>query len=354
MRTSEMVLEDETVMDAAEFAGRLPNELSWNETNTSNAISERYCCYLHDLFGQALAVVRHEDREMAEAIELMVCSADANSLSEAILDPYVAFVLIHPERLYDQYWRCLAFVEFSRILNREIAGSSLKRIIVSARHYNSDHSFPINISIDDELPIPHMEGGGNAISLIPSEAHRILMSKTKSALDVIASNPIAFDFFSLGTERLSFRRESDVPTKFSSGSFRDLPGLSLMLNADQTSISALSLADAMVHESIHAVLYKYEALGPRLVPPGHSDLGRIASPWTGTPLEIDSFVQACFVWYGLHSFWIRAVAIPESHSFVERSEKGFKSLAYNERCNDCEQFLAPGVGQVLRSLPSLL
>jgi hypothetical protein len=34
---------------------------------------------------------------------------------------------------------------------------------------------------------------------------------------------------------------------------------------------------------------------------------RIASPWTRNPLPLRPFLQACFVWYGLLTFWSSAL-----------------------------------------------
>jgi hypothetical protein len=34
---------------------------------------------------------------------------------------------------------------------------------------------------------------------------------------------------------------------------------------------------------------------------------RARSLWTGTPLPLRSYLQACFVWYGLLHFWAAAV-----------------------------------------------
>ena len=66
-----------------------------------------------------------------------------------------------------------------------------------------------------------------------------------------------------------------------------------------------ALADALVHEAIHAILYSIECSNP-LVSAAPAGL-LIRSPWSGNSLSIRTYLHACFVWYGLAKFWHAAL-----------------------------------------------
>ena len=69
------------------------------------------------------------------------------------------------------------------------------------------------------------------------------------------------------------------------------------------------IADAIVHEAIHALLYMQEQKKPWVHDPDlYGPAVRTLSPWSGNPLPLRPFMQAAFVWYGLLQFWTRALA----------------------------------------------
>jgi HEXXH motif-containing protein len=83
----------------------------------------------------------------------------------------------------------------------------------------------------------------------------------------------------------------------------------------------VTLANALVHEAIHAVLYIVERTFPFVTSgPGGVDRWQgikdgvdenmtitARSPWSGRELTIYSFAQAVFVWFGLWQFWRKAL-----------------------------------------------
>jgi hypothetical protein len=95
-------------------------------------------------------------------------------------------------------------------------------------------------------------------------------------------------------------------------SFSNKPVLGRMglANADSNRWTVSKIADSIVHEAIHALIYKIE-LTNSLYLDDSLEGGplRIASPWTGRKLPVHSFLHACFVWFGLWNFW--GLASPE-------------------------------------------
>lgn len=109
---------------------------------------------------------------------------------------------------------------------------------------------------------------------------------------------------------------------FSSGSMNQYVGRSIFWNAHLTSVDTGTLAEALVHEAIHTLLDMHRARTHWVPSPRQSSADDvIVSPWTGSGLLLESFLQACFVWYGLLHFW-RTVGASSAPFSRERVEKG--------------------------------
>ncbi len=98
----------------------------------------------------------------------------------------------------------------------------------------------------------------------------------------------------------------------------------------------VALVEALVHEAIHGLVGMSEAVGlvrgPSHVwladPYPYDGASRVRSPWTGTPLDLPTYLHAVFVWYGLLGFWTRVYPLglwPEARvrSRVQRALCGF-------------------------------
>jgi hypothetical protein len=112
------------------------------------------------------------------------------------------------------------------------------------------------------------------------------------------------------------------PMLFSSASNFPYIGRSLLINAGEAGDSQLT--DALVHESIHSLLYMIDVVEKWM--PLNAVIHRVGrsiiSPWTGRPLNPGNFCQAIFVWYGLFNFWHLALA----HNIYDK-EYGEKRIA---------------------------
>jgi HEXXH motif-containing protein len=83
------------------------------------------------------------------------------------------------------------------------------------------------------------------------------------------------------------------------------PGRVLLRGVEESDTA--SLAGSLIHEAIHQLLYVLEYEGKFLVDDAEAKANaRVTSLWSGRSLELHSFFHACFVWYGLASFWGRA------------------------------------------------
>ena len=84
------------------------------------------------------------------------------------------------------------------------------------------------------------------------------------------------------------------------------------------------IADALVHEAIHCAIDHCELEQPIVTELNVE--ARIQSPWSGRWLDLNTFVQACYVWYGLANFWDQVGRRPDL-----RSEGGSAMLAQARR-----------------------
>ncbi len=119
-----------------------------------------------------------------------------------------------------------------------------------------------------------------------------------------------------------------IPIKIRAGygstSKRSFPGRVILRGIERA--SAAIVAEALIHEAIHQLMYVLEYEGPFVI----EDLSeRVRSAWTGRPLLIDAFFHACFVWYGLAQFWALAGASgafssDEVRSALDRCGAGFQ------------------------------
>jgi hypothetical protein len=116
------------------------------------------------------------------------------------------------------------------------------------------------------------------------------------------------DFVVTFNKVLIFVKDAAAPEQFSSGSTTQYVGRTFITNPHVRSVDIADLAEALVHEGIHALLFMEELHRPwGDIPELRDGVRRVESPWTGNSLSLSSFLQACFVWYGLAHFWALAM-----------------------------------------------
>jgi hypothetical protein len=119
--------------------------------------------------------------------------------------------------------------------------------------------------------------------------------------------------------------------RFSSGSTNQHIGRSIFWNAHLPAVDVGTVAEGLVHEAVHSLLYMNEACSPWLLDPEDPDTAHtlVISPWSGATLTLQPFLQACFVWYALAHFWNAAhetASLPSEriHSGITTALAGFQ------------------------------
>jgi hypothetical protein len=128
------------------------------------------------------------------------------------------------------------------------------------------------------------------------------------------------------------RWDNRVP-RFRSASTDLAHGRPVLHNVHRSGVTPELIADALVHEAIHALLDLAEDADP-ITPMRRQNRSAIdgcrviASPWTGRLLDVNTFVQACYVWYGLVRFWThvcsRLGSTRQSEILLGRAVSGFR------------------------------
>ena len=117
------------------------------------------------------------------------------------------------------------------------------------------------------------------------------------------TSPHVLDFATTFNKVLVSQKDPVATRQFTSGSTGQFVGRSFVTNPHLDSVRQVDLAEALVHEGIHSLLYMQErtrSWGP--APELEDSIARVVSPWSGNHLSLASFLHACFVWYGLAHF----------------------------------------------------
>jgi len=202
-----------------------------------------------------------------------------------------------------------------------MSGPSLKDF--SPIDVASPHALAIDLEgVDDKAEAPRRP-------LASSEVQTILdrLSETRDRMG--DTNQELLDFVVTFTKVLVLQRDAEAPKMFSTGSSAQYVGRSVFGNPHLDTVDLALLAEGLVHEAIHSLLYMSERLEPWVTTPDlYGPEQRTRSNWTGHALPLRSYLQAAFVWYGLAQFWCQALsagAFPadRARARITQSVRGF-------------------------------
>jgi HEXXH motif-containing protein len=189
--------------------------------------------------------------------------------------------------------------------------------------FGSPHALKVDLSgADREPPPPRASLEGGELQLVHQRLADAASGIRLTAQDVT-------DFVCGFNTVLILQPDPEVPTSFSSGSNGRYIGRSFLANPQASGVGPAILADAIVHEGIHGLLYMQEYHRAWIYDSrGLTRDARVKSPWSGRPLPLPPFLQACFVWYGLLHFWALALEAgaferEEVHRHLGRALRGF-------------------------------
>lgn len=158
------------------------------------------------------------------------------------------------------------------------------------------------LPIDTRCPVTRGEAPGMATrsAPIPQAEEPKIVGRLVDTIGLIEAASTATLQLFRDFVRVIVAREVPQERMFYAGGARVTPGRIIVNNVFGAG-GIERVADALVHEAIHCAIDHCELEQPIVIALGVED--RIESPWTGRSLDLNTFVQACFVWYGLANFW---------------------------------------------------
>jgi hypothetical protein len=168
--------------------------------------------------------------------------------------------------------------------------------------FGSPHAAHVDLTGADRKDLPPRPD-------FTAEEATLVFRRIEGALRQIEATAPAVGRFVAGFNKVVvLQKDPEAPGSFASGSNGHFIGRTFLANPHLPELDDSLVADALVHEAIHALLYMQELQEPWFPEPGvKRSLPRVASPWTGSLLPFPSYLQACFVWYGLLHFWSLAL-----------------------------------------------
>jgi HEXXH motif-containing protein len=167
--------------------------------------------------------------------------------------------------------------------------------------------------------------GMTATGAYDNEDMNDAIGRLRHSLGLVRSaSEAAADLIESVIQVVILRQDGADPTGFGSSSWPGRAGLMALTNFQRHDLNDGWRADALVHESVHSLLYMIEC-HESFYTSETAGLGYHAvSPWSGKALHLHSFVHACFVWFGLWCFWDGAAA---SRCFADSTVDFFRSRA---------------------------
>jgi hypothetical protein len=158
-----------------------------------------------------------------------------------------------------------------------------------------------------------------------------------------------------------YLRIDPVAAGFFSNSPQGFVGRAVLTNPHIALVDDVVLAEAIVHETTHGFVGMSEAIGLAghtggarwLVDDGPYDgVSRVVSPWTGTKLDIPTYLHACFVWWGLLHFWSGFAGVTEFdtrrvRTRILRAATGFLDAALVTELSPFRDLLQPALFDTL-------
>lgn len=352
----------------------MPSVLTWIEPEpVLKRVYKSYVDLVSDRLGYLLQSIENESPADYEAVSGALGQASDQSFMR---------VLMAPETTYRLIWRREPLVERARFLASalwaEAARDGKVDTPVCEREtwtalgdvgFLPDGTRVDNPRLKTKLPFDILSPHRANINLGRPEGLRLddsfeegtvseVVSKVNQALDGIArTGPKFAAFTEMFNAVLIAQVDSHDDALFTSGSNGEYIGRSFVTNPHIAPVGSVDLAESLIHEGIHALLYMQEREHEWVTEPDLYDpqTARVISPWTGAHLGARPFMQACFVWYGLLHFWAAALDTGAFDDELVRQRmiaalRGFLGDPLEERIEPFRTGVVPEVVDAIRRM----
>jgi hypothetical protein len=165
----------------------------------------------------------------------------------------------------------------------------------------------ISLDLESAFRFPDDEFGLGATRWHHKAELNVVRPRLAQAIALLSDLPGALAFANSFIEVLALRSEPGGRPAFHTSSFSGLIGLTRFTNAQIDSVDSALLAEGLLHEATHGMLYLFEEITAPFVTDVTANRTAVTSPWTGATIRLQSLIHACVVWYG--TYWFRRRAL---------------------------------------------
>jgi hypothetical protein len=200
-----------------------------------------------------------------------------------------------------------------------------------------------------------IEISGDDVSFSLNESRTVVAKLEESVSAMVAICPTAAAMVAYESKAILPRKDSAQARGFRAASTPLCLGRPVLRNPDLPEATIAELVDGLVHETIHCVIDLVEFREPLVLEVSTLASTTVLSPWTGRRLDLNTYLQACLVWYGLWNFWSRgigahAIATSVIFRYLAGAAEGFLSADITEPLRLIRGALAPELLDVLGGL----
>lgn len=284
----------------------------WNNKETkAESLNKKYFSHIYQMWNILITLnVDIKRFELAKQME-----ANSSKFNSFIINPKITAALRH----------------MSETARLAVEGSSFFDLIF--KWWVNYTETPLLVDFGTEDAWEHLDTGLSEYKPYNLDEQAVINRILKESFEVLEKIPSAYDLVSKETKILRFRKTPQDSRFGSSSNFLRI-GDTFVRNLENTEHQKLELAEVLLHEAIHHLLAKDEIMFGMYLTQSDNSMDGIQSPWSNNTMHINSFGQACFVWYGLWHFWnLIRHKIPEKEFAESRCHRAAMGFVGNDSLN---------------------